>query len=366
MSSICEQVSGRDNREFWAELNTRVNGGRIPFSGSLALTHKCNLDCIHCYAREKPAEKKDRAELSTHQWQGILAELRDAGCLFLLLTGGEPLMRPDFAEIYSCAKRNGFLVTVFSNGILMDEPILDLFQHLPPRMVEFSLYGAGKETHDHITGFPGSFQLTLKKVDELLARGIPVGLKTVLMNLNLAERAAMQKIAADRNVRFRIDTAIFATLEGERTPLGLRVSPRQAVEAEFSDPERVRNWIDFYHRYRNFQNSDRLYICGAGIRTFHINPRGMLFPCLMVQDHGYSLLKGSFSTGWHMEIAQIKRETLPDDSPCRTCPSQMLCGYCPGFFQLENGDARVPSPYLCEIGKLRHERIIRRLEGKAS
>jgi len=366
MSTICEHVTGSDNREFWTRMNARINQERIPFSGSLALTHQCNLHCAHCYANENPATEAYRRELTTEQWQSILIQIREEGCLFLLLTGGEPLMRPDFAEIYAFAKRKGFLVTVFSNGMLVDDAILDLFQELPPRMVEISIYGARKETHERITGVCDSYHWTLTAVDQLLARGISVGLKTVLMKSNLHELKSMETIATDRNLRFRIDSAIFPTLQGDPAPLEMRLSPRQAVNAEFSNPERVREWTDYYQRHRNLQNSHRLYICGAGIRTFHIDPLGVLYPCLMVRDHAYSLLQGPFSTGWSTEIARITEETLPDDSPCRACPIRMLCGYCPGFFQLENGSVRVPSAYLCQTGKLRYETIISHLEENVS
>ena len=107
MSPICEQATGLERLRFWEGFSSNVQQRRIPFSGSLALTHRCNLGCIHCYAREEHAEIAGHSELSTGQWKKIIGEIKEAGCLYLLLTGGEPLLRDDFPEIYSFAKRTG-------------------------------------------------------------------------------------------------------------------------------------------------------------------------------------------------------------------------------------------------------------------
>jgi radical SAM protein with 4Fe4S-binding SPASM domain len=358
MSSLCEQATGLSDAQYWKGFSSKIDNQRVPISGSLALTHRCNLVCVHCYAKEELSQHDiSSTELSTSQWEKIITEIKEAGCLYLLLTGGEPLLREDFTELYTFAKCNGFLVTLFTNGALVTDRIVELLRKLPPRLVEISLYGANAETHDHVTGIPGSFTQALKGIEKLIAKGIHVGLKSVLMTLNVDEFSAIEKLAQSYGVKFRLDAAIFPSLAGDRSPLDLRVSPEQAVALEFSDPGRVREWHEFLDRFRCVPSGDRLYVCGAGKTTFHIDPQGWLYPCLMVRAHKYSLLSGSFQTGWAGDVSRIREETAGKDFFCSDCKQKLLCGYCPGFFDLENGLGQVQSEYLCAMGRLRHEYI---------
>jgi radical SAM protein with 4Fe4S-binding SPASM domain len=358
MSTLCEQATGLSDRQYWHGVSMRIASQRIPFSGSLALTHRCNLGCIHCYAKEEPQRQSaSMPELTAGQWKKIIMEIKDAGCLYLLLTGGEPLLREDFSEIYSFAKRNGFLVTLFTNGTLVTDETAALLRRLPPRLVEICLYGASAEIHDHITGVPGSFDLARQGIERLVGQGIHVGLKSVLMTLNLGEFSAIEELARGYGVKFRLDAAIFPTLAGDQGPIDLRVSPEQAVALELSDTGRVREWQEFLGNFRSVPGGEELYVCGAGKTTFHIDPQGWLYPCLMVRAHKYSLLNGNFLAGWGKDILGIQEETVDKDFPCSHCGQKLYCGYCPGFFDLESGPKQGHSEYLCAIGKLRYKYI---------
>jgi radical SAM protein with 4Fe4S-binding SPASM domain len=358
MSPICELTTGMSDREYWCGFTAKVDIQRVPFSGSLALTHRCNLGCVHCYAKEEPLQHDiSSAELSSGQWKKIISEIKEAGCLYLLLTGGEPLLREDFCEIYSFAKLHGFLVTVFTNGTLVTDRIVELFGKLPPHLVEISLYGANAETHDRVTAIPGSFARALNGIETLIDMGVRVGLKSMLMTLNAEEFSAIEKLAQGYGVNFRLDPALFPALAGARSPLDLRVTPEQAVSQEFSDPDRAREWREFFDRYRGVQIGNKLYACGAGTTTFHIDSHGYLYPCLMASKRKYSLLAGSFQTVWDGDISRIREDEAGADFKCHGCEKRLLCGYCPGFFELENGQDQIPSDYLCAIGKLRFEKI---------
>jgi len=359
MSSICEQASGVDEKHFWRVMSARIAGQRVPFSGSLALTHRCNLGCVHCYAREKPGEDAAQSELSTGQWLKIIADIKEAGCLFLLLTGGEPLLRDDFPEIYSFAKSNGFLVTVFTNGTLVSERIIDLFHDFPPRLVEISLYGASAEIHDRITSVHGSFERALQGIEMLLSAGIQVRLKSVLMTLNHDDFPAIKDLARSLSLKFRFDAAIFPTLAGDRGPVDLRVPPERAVGQEMADPDKVQEWREFFSSFREYSEGDGLFNCGSGVNTFHVDPQGQLFPCMMVRNVTFPLGSWSFQEGWSRAFNDFRKNAPADaNMPCRGCKKKLLCGYCPGFFEMENGVDRIPSEYMCAIGKHRFEKII--------
>lgn len=356
MNIPCGRQTGGSDGEFWKQLSLKVYSQRIPFSGSLALTHRCNIRCVHCYAREEQQDISS-LELSTEQWKKIIADVKAAGCLYLLLTGGEPLLREDFSEIYTCAKKSGFLVTIFTNGTLVTDSIAELFCELPPRLVEISLYGANAEAHDRITGVSGSFARVINSIETLISLGINVGLKSVLMKWNSDEFPALNKLAQKYGTRFRVDPAIFPSLAGDNSPLDLRVSPEQAVALEMADPARKQEWREFHDFFKDIPRVENLYSCGSGVNTFHIDPQGWLFPCLMVRKVKYSLCSGSFREGWEQAFSSFRNIAPDADLPCHDCEKKLVCGYCPGFFEMENGHECIPSDFMCAIGKIRFEKI---------
>ncbi len=339
-------------------LNSAAVRQRIPLSGGIDLTHRCNLNCAHCCMGPHPlAPETAGKELAAAKILSIIGEISQAGCINFLITGGEPLVRPDFAEIYRKAKESGLLVTVFTNGTLISADIVELFADMPPHLVEISVYGATGPVHDRITGVEGSFERTMSGLRRLLERRVHVRLKTMLMTLNRHEFFAMKDMAGQLGVQFRYDAALFPRLNGDKSPLGLRVPVRDAVEMEFSDAERSRQWAAYYEKAGGLELTDRLYQCGAGLCSFHIDPYGNLQPCLMPTGLRFSLLEGSFAEGWQSVIPRVRELRAGAGYGCNTCDKIGLCGFCPPFFGMESGDCNVPSRYVCQMGELRLEKI---------
>ncbi len=351
----CTDTSRLSNAEYFKWFNNKSSQLRVPLSGSIDLTHRCNLRCVHCYI-DHP-DKNSPIEMNTDRILSLINEITDAGCLDLLISGGEPLMHKDFIDIYTHIKRNGILVSVFTNGTLITDSIISLFKELPPQTVEISLYGATAPTYEKITGVKESFKRCLKGIQNLLDNKINVKLKTILMTLNQHEFFDMENIAKDFGVKFRFDPAIFPCFTGDKSPINLRVSPEEAIEKEFSNDERRRDWKDFFKRYKDSHILDTIYYCGAGITDFYIDPYGNLQPCLMPTDLIYNLNEGDFLTGWNTVIPLILEKKPASDYACIKCESRMLCGYCPAFFRLENDSEDIPSEYLCAMGKYRFQMI---------
>jgi radical SAM protein with 4Fe4S-binding SPASM domain len=344
--------------DFIRKFNIKSENLRIPISGSIDLTQRCNLRCIHCYLGQKTAPRVNPGrEMRTGQILSLIDEITEAGCLFLLITGGEPLLREDFPEIYRHAKKSGLIVTVFTNGTLLTERVLDLFDDLPPQIVEISLYGATAGTYEKITGIPGSYEKCLTAVSRLIERKIRVGLKTILMTVNSHEFFDLEDIAKKYGVKFRFDAAIFPCLNGDMSPLVLRVSPHEAVEKEFFDKDRAREWVQYFRRSQALLPNDNLYQCGAGVTGFHINSYGSLQPCIMPTGIKYDLSKGSFLTGWRGIIASIRDKKAGNAYLCNRCEKRHLCGFCPAFSKMETGAEDNSSDYLCSIGKYRFMQV---------
>ena len=262
--------------EFSKRLHSKVAGQRIPIGGSLELTFRCNLKCQHCYVTHCQSDYADQKELTYPEIQTILDQIVDEGCLWFLLTGGEPLVRPDFLDIYTYAKRKGLLVTLFTNGTLLTPRIADYLAEWKPFSIEITLYGRSQKTYERVTGIPGSYARCMRGIELIMERGLPLKLKTMLMTLNKHELYDMKAYAENLDVPFRFDAMLNSQLNGTKTPHAFRLSPEEVVQFDIDDPERMAEWIDFFERYKNFHTDERyIYSCGAGKNTFHIDPLGI-------------------------------------------------------------------------------------------
>ena len=339
--------------EYLRRFNRRVAEQNIPAQGSFAVTHRCNLRCPHCYVRTTDNGEMAANELSTQEAIRVLDECAESGCLSMLLTGGEPLLRPDFAAIYTHAKLLGMFVTVFTNGTLVSKEHAEMFTDLPPRAVEITLYGATAETYEKVTGVRGSFRRCVDGMERLLKHGVNLRMKTTLLTTNRHELRAMERMALDYGAKFRFNACIFPRLDGDKFPLTFRTSPEEAAGAELADTERANEWRDFFDRMSAVSASDSLYWCAAGVTAFHVDANGQLQPCMMVRNVRYTLNGGTFADGWRGMVSRMKNKKAGLDSRCRNCNKKVLCGYCPGFFELESGSEREPSEYLCRMGNER-------------
>ena len=127
---------------FLSGLRAKALEHRVPLTGTLAVTHRCNPSCAMCYVGDEMRSD----DLPTGFWERVITETEDLGCLNLVLTGGEPLLRQDFVHLYKLACSRGFLVTVFTNATRIADAHVAAFEEYPPDCVKVSLYGACADT----------------------------------------------------------------------------------------------------------------------------------------------------------------------------------------------------------------------------
>lgn len=339
----------------WAnELLAPINGGRYPLGGTIELTERCNLSCVHCYINQPAAIRQDRqGEMTTAEVKKVIDMITAAGCLYLLLTGGEPMLRPDFDEIYRYAKQKGMLISLFTNGTLLTPEIADLLAAMSVYSIEISLYGATRETYEAVTRHPGSFKRCLNGINLLKERGLPLGLKSVLLRTNKHELEAMRQLAADLDLDFRYDGTIWPRVDGNETPYAQRISAEEMLSLDTNDPERRAQWQKSYDRFGNEPIREELvFTCGAGLQTFHIDSQGRMSVCIMVREPSYDLKKVPFATAWQ-ELGKLRELKRVLHTPCETCLAGSLCSQCPGWSQLSHGDLETADEWTCKIGKLR-------------
>ena len=146
----------------------------VPITGSFELTPLCNLNCKMCYVRMNRTEQEEISRLQTaEEWTALAEKLRDAGTLFLLLTGGEPLLYPAFRAVYLAVRKRGMIVTVNTNGTLLNEDWAAFFAKNPPRRVNVTLYGASGETYKSLCGDETGYTKAMRGIRLLQAHGVP-------------------------------------------------------------------------------------------------------------------------------------------------------------------------------------------------
>lgn len=350
----CPYIPELSYSQFGTALKERMKGERYPVSGSMELTARCNVRCQHCYISEGPTGKPGKQELTTAEVKRILDEITAAGTLWLLLTGGEPLIRRDFPELYLYAKQKGLLLTLFTNGTLLTPQIADLLAEWRPRKIEITLYGATQATYERITGVPGSYARCLRGIELLLERNLPLSLKTMVMTLNKHELSDMQAYAHSLGVEFRFDAMLNDTLpDGCGHPVDLRLSPEEIVQLDLADEKRVQDYREFFQKFGKVKPDPRyLYKCGAGLLSFHIDSFGWLSLCMMARSQGFNLRLGDFTLGWR-ELGYLRFQLSPGESVCDTCGLATLCGVCPGLSELAHGEPKKPVEFMCQVAHMR-------------
>lgn len=344
-------------RDLAARLGIGIPGGldSHPLHASIELTHRCNLLCGHCYIPLTHARRAGevsrtaaarRQELTTERWLAIFDELIAAGCLSVLLTGGDPLLRRDFAELYRHLRRGGVCVTIFTNGILITEDLAELFRAYPPAKIEISLYGASEATYRRVTGIPGSLARARAGIERLRARGLPFELKTVATQGNRHELATMRELAADYGSAFSFSADVFPRFDLGAEPERERLSADAAACAKMEDDFHRRAYEGRPTPSPSADRGDALFVCKAGIQSLSIAPDGQAHFCLLLRRDSFDLARMSLAEAWQ-KVAALRRATRTRRSRCHGCTLRDVCVVCPARAYLETGDCEEPSDSIC-------------------
>jgi radical SAM protein with 4Fe4S-binding SPASM domain len=354
--TACQSVPHLSYSAFAGRIGARVSADRIPLDGSIEVTFRCNLRCAHCFVNEPGGDRGlQRQELTAADIRRLTDEVVDRGCLWMLLTGGEPLLRSDIREIYLHMKRCGLLVTLFTNGTAVTPRFADLLAEWPPLVVEVSVYGSTPEVYERVTGVPGSFRRGLRGIELLLDRKVRLRLKTVPTNLNHADLDGMRTLAAGYGLEFQWDPLVNCRLDGTAGPAGVRLSPEQVLALEAREAKRAAAYRLEFSKASRVDARAELITCGAYLHSFHIDPYGRLVPCMLLREPAYDLRQGTFREGWDEHFPSMRRQARTKAMPCDTCDLHSACDQCAGWAALETGDPEARVPFLCDLATLRAE-----------
>ena len=344
---------------FSADLHRRQAGERVPLQVSIEVTRRCPLECLHCYNNLPMGdmEAKQR-ELTKDEHFRMLDELVEMGCFWLLYTGGEIFARKDFLEIYTYAKKKGFLITLFTNGTIINEQIADYLVEWPPFAIEITLYGRTRETYEALTAVAGSYDRCLRGIKLLKERGLPLKLKTVATSINKHEVVAMRRFAEDElGVEFKMDGQVNPRIDCSQSPLAVRLTPEEVVALDMSAPKGASEYRRLAnHDLENPPNLaqiDTVYHCGGGMSGFAINAYGEMGICVISQQETFSVREVGVAKVWEGSLLQLRSRKRTRATKCNQCRIQSLCGMCPANGEMESGDRESPVEFLCHVAHLR-------------
>lgn len=335
-----------------SRMLSKARAERIPLQAEIEIIATCNFRCVHCYIAPC-AERGD--VMSLEQARVILRKLADAGTMVLLLTGGEVLTHRQFRDIYLAAKKMGFLVYVNTNAYLIGEKWADFFAEWPPESLSISIYGAGPETYEKLTGIPRSYERCMRAIDLLLERGVKMEVKCPAMTITLDELPKIQAWARSKGLKFRTDHNIMPQEKGGTQPLQLQLAPKDVLALQKRldpDLEEQRRFAQPRLGANSPFLTDKVYLCGAGITNLAVNVFGGVTTCLTSRKVVGNLLEQSFEEVWAALGGKVSIR-YPEGHPCATCRFHGICAGCPATVESLTG---LPTGYVQLYCKMTHMR----------
>ena len=326
----------------------------------MELTQRCNFACAHCFLANPIQRLPADNELTYDEWLSLFDQYVDEEGLFLTVTGGEPLLRHDFKKLWVAMKKRGFLVSLFTNGSLVDEEIVAFLSQWTPLEVSITLYGASEETYRKVTGRTGMFERVMSALEMLSRAGIPLEVKGVFSRLNIGDYSQIKTIGELYCDLFRWDVDLVGSFSfSGNTPQDIRLSPEECAELEASEPIRnqeLKNRFDNWNPPEENYANTGVFHCGIGFNSAYIDSGGGLRPCLPLEKVSYDLKSGTLRDGWYRAIPEMLRNFPHQPGPCQSCDGAELCGQCVAFALLENCSATGPVPFKCLLAKERAKR----------
>jgi radical SAM protein with 4Fe4S-binding SPASM domain len=329
----------------------------------LELTERCNNNCIHCCinlrADDLEAKKK---ELSTAEVKRILQEAVSLGCLSVRFTGGEPLLRDDFEELYIFARKSGLKVLIFTNATLITRHLAELFSRIPPlENIEITVYGMKKDAYEAASRIPGSFEAAWRGINLLLENNIPFVAKGALLPANMKEIDEFAEWARGipwmegRPPGYSMFFDLRCRRDGEKNELikKVRVSAQEELKVfTHRKDEYLKEMKEFCAKFIG-PPGEKIFSCGAGCGGC-VDAYGNFQPCLMLRHPQtvYDLRNGSLKDAlenFFPKLRKMKSENSDYLARCAKCFLKGLCEQCPAKSWAEHGTLDTPVEYFCGI-----------------
>ena len=335
----------------------------LPIAGNFELTARCNFNCPMCYVHQSAEQVEAMGgELTAQQWLDIAAAAQKKGLIFALLTGGEPLVRKDFFEIYDGMKKMGILISVNSNGSMLQGEILERFLQDPPFRFNISLYGGSNETYRNMCGIP-AYDRVKENIRALRKAGVDVSLNLSITPYNYRDLESIYSDAVELDVNVKASSYMYppVRLEDGSYGCGNRLSATEAAACSVKWDALRFTEEEFALRAQNMQKlvddlkegcpveADEGVRCRAGSSSFWITWQGKMMPCGMLTTPVADLRQQSFDDAWDYIRSETAKIRMP--SACGSCEYKDVCGVCAAVCFTETGHFDQVPTYICEKTK---------------
>ena len=345
-------------------LHAKAARENIPLSGTFELTPLCNMDCRMCYVRmSKQQQEAIHPLLSAKDWLSLGEEGKKRGLLYLLLTGGEPFSRPDFREILSGLHRMGLIISINTNGTLIDEGVLDWLTKSPPTRINLTLYGASDETYARLCRNPRGFTQAVKAIHLLKEAGITVKLNCSLTPYNVEDLEKIMAFAKEEQLLVQATSYMFPPLRRDSSKIGQndRFSPQDAAYYA----AKIESLLNGEENYLKRMGETELTLpdqpgedcpdtegegirCRAGKCSFWVTWDGRLLPCGMLPgEDAVNVFETGFDEAWKQASAFASKIRLP--AKCTGCGLKKQCKACAAMVLTETGSFSQVPVYRCQM-----------------
>lgn len=346
---------------------SRATSKGIPVSGTFELTSRCNLDCKMCYIHAAQCDRMAmERELTADQWLDLARQAVDAGMIYLLLTGGEPMLRPDFVQIYTGLAKMGIIVSVNTNATILTPRILEAFQQYPPERVNVTLYGASAGTYGALCGNADGYELAMRHIKALKQAGVNVNINTTFTRLNISDMERLVSFSKEIDAPVGMAAYLFPPVRGGCGVDSVFLDPedlgRAAAKFDWmtlapdvlqARAEMIRTTLD-EPRTAPAKES-RAAACTAGRGSFWITWDGKMLPCGMLLS-GADVIGQDLVTAWQQTKENIKQYLLPVE--CLSCRYQSVCPSCVAISADEEGNGVLQEP-MCRRTEVYAEELLR-------
>lgn len=349
---------------FMNYLFAKASVSGTPLAGTFELTSRCNLDCRMCYIhrRENDADAMAK-ELKTEWWLELAQKAQKSGMLTLLITGGEPLLRPDFEEIYRECHKLGLLLQVNTNGALINEEKISFFKRYRPQRINITLYGASRETYASLCGDDGAYDRAMNAVLRLTEEGVPVKLNFTDTAYNCCDTEKIMAFAKGNALPIQTVTYAFPPVRAceQGCYKTVRISPQEAAAEQVKIDKLRYGEEEFKKRMAAFAAGNPLppsgdecqdlptdkIRCRAGSTTFWVTWDGDMRPCGMMTEPSVHI--EDFDSAW--DEIRTEREKILMPPKCMACDLKPLCDMCSAVCYAETGHFDGVPEYACEKTK---------------
>jgi radical SAM protein with 4Fe4S-binding SPASM domain len=316
----------------------------IPLSIHWDLTWRCDHKCVHCYLTERRQD-----ELSYEEGVRLLDQMAEVGVMMLLISGGDPFLRPDGIDLIRAARERGFDVKINTHGNFIDDALADQLAEIKPSQVSISLYSEHAHEHEAVTLIKGSHAKSLAAARRLSERGIKVNLKTPVMTHNATGWRGVERLAAEVGARWEVDGHIVPDDQSDFGLCKIGVDPTERVLAVLMAMAPHREAARPFYDLPATPSSART--CSAGTVSGYVSPDGRVSPCINWRQWLGSVREASFKELWFnsptaKRVREVRRASYLKD--CEGCAFHHHCNYCPGLSHAETGDPGRRSAYVCE------------------